>query len=160
MCARVSRAECACPHPERTGWAQRPSNGALAGWSRGLGGTGTRPLPAVCSHPSPRQRPGLRSAPTGSSSDSGDAVIKMKVCKTRSHLMPPFRWRADFGLRQLLPDRWCRHVLRLGGALQVDIQAAESISGLKSSPATFLCWPDLFVGWRGTFYDSPYEKCE
>lgn len=50
--------------------------------------------------------------------------------------MPAFWWRLDLSLRQLVPEHLFVNVPRLWNALQEDIRAAESISGLKSNIKT------------------------
>lgn len=73
-------------------------------------------------------------------SDPWNAVVKMKACKRRRHLMPAFWWRLDLGLRQLVPEHLLVNVPRLRNVLEVDTGPAESISGLKNNIKTFLMW--------------------
>jgi len=61
----------------------------------------------------------------------------MQTCKMRRQLMPAFWWRLDLGLRQLVPEHLPVNVPRLWNALQEDIRAAKSISGLRSDIKTF-----------------------
>lgn len=68
----------------------------------------------------------------------------------RRHLMPAFWWRLDLGLRQLVPEHLPANVPRLWNALQEDIRAAETISGLKSNIKTS-GWHDHFLLRRAYF---------
>lgn len=69
----------------------------------------------------------------------------------RRHLMPAFWWRLDLSLRQLVPEHLFVNVPRLWNALQEDIRAAESISGLKSNIKTSR-WHDNFFTQKSVFY--------
>lgn len=78
----------------------------------------------------------------------------------RRHLMPTFWWRLDLGLRQLVPEHLLVNVPRLWNALQEDIRAAESISGLKSNIKTSW-WHDHFFTQKSIFcqLNCKLERC-
>lgn len=74
--------------------------------------------------------------------------------------MPAFWWRLDLGLRQLVPEHLPVNVPRLWNALQEDIRAAKSISGLRSDIKTFW-WHDHFVPGRANVmgWAVNWERC-